>query len=69
MSGGPRMSNNDRDALYAALDMVEEIVTAPFFRGTFGAAGPRLVELNAKRRKRLRIADLEHELAQLKRDS
>ena len=45
-------ASKDREALYAALDIIEEIVTDRFFEGSFGDEKMRLVKLNAERRAR-----------------
>lgn len=63
------LSKNDRAALDAALDMIEVIVTDQVFSGCFGPTKDKLVALNAARRKRQRIADLEAELRKLRADT
>ena len=60
------MERDDEAALYAALDIFEEIIDAPFFRGQLGQNEAKLRSLNAARRKRVRIRELEAELEALK---
>lgn len=47
------MADEDREALYAALDLIEEFATLPVMEGSLGPVKDKLIALNAARRKRL----------------
>ena len=47
------MTDEDREALYAALDLIEEFATLPVMEGSLGAVKAKLIALNAARRKRV----------------
>ena len=59
------MEPDDEAALYAALDIIEVIISAPFFTGHVGASEGKLRALNADRRRRVRTRELEAELGAL----